>query len=80
MTFELPSLLATGVRLIALTMIRWAPKMGEVADELLAALDRRELSLQRTAFPLDRLPEAIAGLRGGGIPGRLAVVPVSADA
>ena len=78
-TFELPSLLATGVRLIALTMIRWAPKMGGVADELLAALDRRELSLPRTAFPLDRLPEAIAGLRGGGIPGRLAVVPVSAD-
>jgi NADPH:quinone reductase-like Zn-dependent oxidoreductase len=74
-TFALPSLLATAVRLLPLSMLEWGPRIGARADELLTLLQRGELTLPVERRPLRELAGALADLRSGRVVGRIVLVP-----
>lgn len=74
---DLPALLAADVALLPVNLIRAAPRMREVARRMLERVQRGELQLHVTAFPLERVSEAIAVLRRGEAAGKVAVLPAA---
>lgn len=72
-SFELPAFLAADVRLLPVNLIRWTPRMNEVAARLLDDLRSGELSLSVTEFPLARVGDALACLRAGTAAGKVAL-------
>jgi len=73
-TFDLPALLAADVRLLPMNLIRWTPRLGDVAGALLRRVAGGDLELPLTVLPLDRAAEALQRLRSGTARGRIALV------
>lgn len=74
-TFKLPSLLATAVRVLPLSMLEWGPRVTARAGELLEMLQKGDLRLPVERRPLRELAEALGDVRSGRIVGRIALVP-----
>lgn len=72
-TFELPALLAADVRLLPMNLIRWSPRLGDVAGVLLRRVASGELTLPLTLLPLEDAAEALAQVREGRARGRIAL-------
>lgn len=74
-TFDLPALLAADVRLLPVNLIRAEASAREEAERLLARVQRGELHLDVTTYPLEHAAEAMDALRRGAARGKVAVVP-----
>jgi len=70
-TLDLRLLLTQDVRLLPVNQIRRQDDLFDSAPTLLACLLSGELRLAATAFPFERLAEAIDALRGGQAGGRV---------
>jgi NADPH2:quinone reductase len=73
-TLDLRLLLTQDVRLLPVNQIRRQDDLFESAPTLLARLVSGELRLAATAFPFERLPDAIDALRGGHAGGRVVLM------
>ena len=71
MTVDLRLLLTQDVRLLPVNQIRRQDGLFDSAPELLARLASGELRLATTAFPFDRMPDAVEALRSGRAGGRV---------
>jgi NADPH:quinone reductase len=74
-TFQLPLLLASAVRLLPLSMLEWGPRIAHLAPDLLLLLQTGELRLPIDRRPLSELTSALADLRAGRVVGRLVLLP-----
>ncbi|MER5177265.1 zinc-binding dehydrogenase [Streptomyces sp. NPDC002896] len=72
LTVDLPSLFAADVRLLPVSMVR-QPVPDATFSALLTDLTESRLRLNATAFPFDRLADAIEARRTGGSTGTVAV-------
>ena len=74
-TFDLPSLLASSVRLLPLSMLEWRPRLPHLDGELLALAQAGEIALPVEVRPLAELASALDDVRGGRVVGRIALAP-----
>jgi NADPH2:quinone reductase len=72
---DLSRLMQRDVRLLPLNMVRRERDARNVAGVLLERLDRGELTLEVTTFPLAEVGAALSALAGGDVSGRIALLP-----
>jgi NADPH:quinone reductase len=72
--FDLPALLAADVALLPMNLIRRAPELANVADDLLRRIAAGELILTVMRLPLEDAADALARVAAGAARGRTALL------